>query len=157
MARLDELSSMKTEILTRLISNQDICKAVYYNEEDFLDQPEVDNPHSLIYSNIFPYQVIRDLVDETKTYINLSFNNFQQINNSFKRGFITFSVVTHIDIVRTSYGFLRYDFIANKIDEMMNQERGFGLGRLQFNEFNEFVVKDKFIGLYLRYVPVDFN
>lgn len=157
MARLDEITSMKSEIMSRIIADQDVCKALHYNQADFLDQPDIKNPYSLLYNNIYPYRIIPDLADEAKTYINLSFDKWRYINNSFKSGNIVIYIISHVDIMRTDYGSCRVDYLANKIDTLFNQSTGIGLGKLQFVELGESIINKKFIGSYIVYQPVDFN
>ena len=157
MARLDELTSMKVEIMSRIVSDQDICKAIRYNHSDFLEQPDITNPYSLIYENVFPYRVIPNLADEAKTYINLSLDKWRYINNSFKTGDIVIYIISHVDIMRTDYGSCRVDYLANKIDLMLNQTYGLGIGKLQFDGMGETIVNNNFLGLYLTYRPVEFN
>lgn len=157
MARLDELATMKVEIMSRIVADQEICKALHYNHPDFLEQPDIKNPYSLIYDNVFPYRVIPDLADEAKTYINLSFDKWKYVNNSFKSGDIVVYIISHVDIMKTDYGSCRVDYIANKVDSLLNQTRGLGLGKLQFSSMGESIINNKFLGLYLVYRPVEFN
>ncbi|GAV11289.1 hypothetical protein [Paenibacillus sp. NAIST15-1] len=157
MTRLCELSTMKTEIMTRIISNKNLCKALYYNDPDFLDKIEINDPYSLLYDRVFPYRRVPEVEDEAKTFINLSLSRFRKIDNSFKDGLITIFVITHTDLVRTDYGILRYDYIINEIDELFNQKRGLGIGKLEFAGMDELYVNKKFIGISVSYKPVDFN
>jgi hypothetical protein len=157
MARLDELSKYKVTIMSRIIEDQDLCKAIYYTDNDFLSKPNID-PYSLLYENIFPYRIIPEEVqDVSKTYVNLSFQRFRSVNNAFKSGYIYVYILCHVGALRTSYGKIRYDYIANKIDNMLNQERGIGLGKLEFHEMNELIINNKYIGLSLCYESVDFG
>lgn len=157
MARLSEISAMKTKIVTGILNNQNICKAVHHNEANFLDNADINDSYSLMYERVFPYRRIPEVDEESRTCISLAFNRFRKINNSFKEGLITIYIVTHIDLVKTNYGALRYDFIANEIDELFNQSRGFGIGQLEFSGMDDLYVNKKFIGMSISYRPVDFN
>ncbi|MNJ05149.1 hypothetical protein D3C73_1662800 [compost metagenome] len=49
------------------------------------------------------------------------------------------------------------DYILSKVEELMNSQRGIGIGELNFNSLNEYIVNEKFQGYALTYRPRDFN
>lgn len=153
---LEEFTDYKIIIMNRIISDQELCKAIYYTDKDFLSKPEVD-PSSLLYNNVFPHHIVPDETQlEAKTYVNLSFNRFRPIKGSFKNGIIYIHILCHHTLLRTSYNKIRYDYISNKIHRLM-KGRGLGLGELEFYELGEYIVNNKFIGQYISYKPVGFN
>lgn len=157
MAYLEEISNYKNTILQRIVSDQELCKAVQYNDKNFLDKADIDDTTTLIYDRIFPYKFIPDTNTEEKTFITLSVGRFQYVNNSFKEGLIIISIFTHRDLFRTDYSKTRVDFILNKIDSLLNYKSGIGLGKLEFDMLDEIAVNDKFQGAYVCYRPIDFN
>lgn len=158
MARLNELSEYKFTIISRLLENEELCKAIYYNDTDFLDKACINDPtEKLVYNHIFPYRFIPDVNESKKTFVTMSFQKFHLVNNSFKKGLIYLYVVTHRDLFKTDYGVTRIDYILNKIDELFNQKRGIGMGKLEFYEMNEFLANEKYQGNYICYKPIDFN
>lgn len=157
MAKFKELGQYKQKILFKLLESQDICKAVYYQVENFLDLDDIYDPTELIYKNIYPHSFIPDIDDEVNTYLTIHFKKFRSINNSFKSGFIYISVFAHKSLFKTAYGTTRIDFLLNKIDERLNGMRGIGLGELEFFEMDEFTVNNQYSGAYLSYKPVDFD
>ncbi len=161
MAKLDEISKYRVEIMSRIFGNQNLCKAIYYPNSNFEDQPDIDT-YSLSYKGdnprIFPYKIVPDEVqDAQKTFVNITLQRFRLANNSFKSGLICIWILCHEGVLETDYGKLRYDYISHEIDTLLNQVRGIGIGKLEFSEFDEFIVSNKFIGQYLCYKPVNFN
>jgi hypothetical protein len=162
MSRLRELSEYKNTIIQRLVGNMNILKAVYYQNENFLEQPDVSTD-KVLYSNIFPYNFIPSTDEELrtmKTYITLSISDYKKAGGpQFKAGNIFINVFTHKNLFRTNYGVLRVDYIISEVDEIMNSKRGLGLGQLEFVGMKDsyFTSDYNYLGSTLHYRPVDFN
>jgi hypothetical protein len=159
LARFKELGQYKQSIVLKLIQSQEICKAIHYQQENFLDLDDIDDPTALIYKNIFPHSFVPTVTDQAKTYLAVHFSRFRNINGSFKSGIIYVSVFSHRTLFKTDYGTTRIDFLLNKIDESLNEYRGIGIGKLEFYEMDEFTVHNAntYSGAYIAYKPVDFN
>lgn len=157
MSRLKELTEYKNTIIERLVGNQNVCKAVYYQDRNFLDKPDV-SPDQLIYENIYPYNFVltsEESLKIKKTYITLSLTDFRSAGGVFfKAGYINIGVFCHKDLFRTDYGFLRTDFLVSEIDEMLNSKRGIGIGELQFVGMRELMINESYIGNTIQYRPV---
>lgn len=143
--------------MLRLLDSQGICKALFYNETDFLDQPDITDTFGLIYNKIFPYKFVPDTQIEANTYITMQFRNYRPVNNSFKSGLIRINVLTHQELMQTDYGMLRCDYILSEIEKEMNQKRGIGLGKLDFHHMDEIYVNDKYVGMFVEYKTHEFN
>lgn len=157
MSRLKELSQDKVTIMTRLIENSDLCKAVYYTDEDFLSQPNIEDTSTLIYSHVFPYRKVPGTQEVGKTFITMSFHKYRPIDNFFKSGIITFYVLVNQANMKTSYGCLRTDYIISIIDELVNQTYGLGIGKLQFHSMDDLVSNSDYLGVEISYKKVDLN
>ena len=162
MARLEEISQYKYKILNKIIDNEKIVKCLYFNKEedtDFLDKqlPTDFNKLTLLYKNIFPYSFVPDIQTETASFITLTFNNFKLVNGFFKSGNLIVNAFVHKSLIRTDYSFLRTDFLINQIDEIMNETRDLGIGKLQFSGMGEYPVNASFIGSWIKYENYDFN
>jgi hypothetical protein len=155
MSRFSELSEYKSKFLREIILNDNIAKALVNNQSNFLDY-EVEDPFSLIYSQVFPYQKIPTVTTDQKTYITMTFGGYRLINTTFKSGFITFYVFTHNELQRTDYGVLRTDYILNQIDTIFN-EYNVGVGTLNFYAMDDIPINDTYIGAVIKYKVVDFN
>lgn len=157
MSRFENLSNDKIAILMRLLSSKDIVKAVNYSNSNFLEQPDISDPSELIYSKVFPYKFVPTINETKNTYITLSFRGYRPVGTSFKSGIVYINVITHVDLIRTDYGKLRYDFIISEIDKLMNQQRGIGIGKVQFYDADEIIVNEKYIGMYVAYKTYESN
>ena len=158
MSRFAELGQNKLTILMKLIGNEDIVKCLVNNQFNFLDisLPMDLDVTSLIYDSIYPYRFIPQIQTEPKTFITMRFG-YKPNGMTYKNGSIYFYIITHNSLIRTDYGMLRYDFLANKIDEMMNSSRDIGLGKLPFHDMDDFIVNENYIGIYLAYKSTEFQ
>ena len=143
--------------MERLLSSQKICKALKYDGMDFLEQPEIYDPSSLIYTQMFPFKKIPDLNKSKTSFITLSFNRYRPIRDSFKSGLIYIHILVHQDLMQTDYGILRTDFILSEVDKLMNSKLGIGIGKIEFYEMDEFTINEKYMGVYIAYRLVEFN
>ena len=157
MAKFKELGKYKQLIVFKLLESQDICKALNYQTENFLELDDIEDPTELIYNNVLPHMFVPYVDDTAKTYLSVHFKKFKSISKSFKSGLIYVSVFTHKSLFKTNYGVTRIDFLLNKVDEILNGMRGIGLGELEFYEMDELMVNNSYSGAYLSYKPVDFN
>lgn len=158
MGRFSELGTYKSKIIQKLISDDNIVRAIGISQKNFLDKnitpPE---PHSLIYNNIYPYAYIPEAEDLMKTYITIMFNNFQLNKTFYKVGDICFYVFCHFSLQETNYAILRSDYLINQIDEVFNRTHDLGIGSLQFNGMGDIKVSKYHFGSYIRYKDFSFN
>jgi hypothetical protein len=157
LAKFAELTGYKNTIIERILESQDICKAIYYNELNFLEQVDIQDVSSLVHTKIMPQSFVPDISEGMSTFVSIHFKRFRTINSSFKNGFIYISIFSHKDLFKTSYGTTRVDYLLNKLDEKFNRKRGIGMGELELYEMDEFTVNPNYSGAYLCYKPVDFN
>ena len=156
MGRLSEISVYKNTILTKLIENENIVKAIGNINSDFLDTPSITNPRELLFKNIFPFPYIPDAQEEQKCYITMKFK-LQRSGNMFKLGEIFLYVFAHQDILKTEYPELRTDYILNELDEMFNETRDLGIGELQFGGMEDMKFSSVHSGSFIKYVNLSFN
>ncbi|OMD71212.1 hypothetical protein [Paenibacillus odorifer] len=157
MSFLKEITDYKNTVINRLLSNQDLCKAIFYKDEDFLEKESIEYTDKLIYKNIYPHRFIPETAADAETYITISCTDYRPTGRSFKNGQLGIYMFTHRDLFKTDYGYTRMDYIMTKVEELMDGIRGIGLGELVFAGLNEYVVNEKFQGYVLTYRPVDFK
>jgi len=157
MGQFAQLTNYKNNIIYKLISNENLLKALVINPEDFLNHnlPSGFNPASLIHSQIFPYQYAIDIQDTPLSYITMSFGNYKYINNSFKSGLLNIYIFSHTSLIKTDYG-LRYDYILDQIDSMFNKKK-VGSFNLELNTGGDFKVNDDYFGCVVSYKFIDFQ
>jgi len=157
MGQFAKLSEYKYNVLLKLITNNDLVKALIFNEEDFLNHNLGSfDSISLIYSQIFPYQYTMNIVDEMKTYITMSFGNYKYVNNVLKSGIFSLYIFTHKQLMKTDNG-LRTDYILDQIDTMFNKKRGVGSFSLELYSGGDFKVNDDYFGSVISYKFTDFQ
>ncbi|QWU14436.1 hypothetical protein SAMN04487895_101748 [Paenibacillus sophorae] len=157
MSFLKEITEYKKTVIKRLINDNGLCKAIFYNDEDFLDREDVIHTDDLIYNNVYPHRFIPEVTSTAKTYITVSCTDYRPSGNSFKNGMLNIYMFTHRDLFKTDYGYTRMDYVMTKVEELINGERGIGVGELGFGGLNEYIVNEKFQGYVLTYRLVDFN
>jgi len=157
MARFTELGEYKNTILSELVTNKNIVKALGNSESNFLDISPIDNPMSLIWNKIFPYSYVPEAQAEQKSYITVLFHGFRLVNGEFKAGYITFYVFCHHSLMRTSYSSLRTDMIVNYIDEIFNKTTNLGIGKLQFEKMDDIKIDSNHFGCAVTYKDYSFN
>jgi len=165
MSALRELTEYKNTIVERIIKNQNLVKALYYSHSNYEEQPDLsfdEIKNKVLYSNIFPFNFIptgKDELKNVKGYLTISVTDIRPTKNGvhFNSGSIFISVYIHKDMFRTDYGYLRTDFIASEIHELLNQKSGIGIGKLEFKGMREASINSDYHGVILHYRPVEFN
>lgn len=157
MAFLTEITQYKNTVMRRLTEDRQLCKALFYSQPDFLEQPDLADRSILAYNHIYPYPFLPDEQSDAKTLITMSFNKCELVNNAFKKGEICLNVMTHQSLFETAYEGTRVDFLLERIDALLNARAGIGIGKLAFQSLNEFTANPRFMGSSISYKPIDFN
>ena len=89
-------------------------------------------------------------------YITMKFK-FQRSGNMYKLGKICFYVFAHQNILKTEYPWLRTDYILNELDEMFNETRDLGIGKLKVDGMDDVRFSGVHSGSYIEYVNLSFN
>ena len=154
------LTELKNKIMLKIISDQELVKAVVVKTEDFLDtittneqNQLIQSPIELLRTQIFPYRSIDLPVEAEKTYITCAFVNFRKVSNVYKNGIVYFYIILPRNIEKTSYG-IRYDFIADKLEELFEDGN---IGAFELDERGDIDIGDlKYLGHYVRFKIKDF-
>ena len=157
ISRLKELGNDRLTIMLRILSSQGLCKAIKYNNTNFLSQPDMDDPSELIYTQVYPYKRVPDNIADALTFITLNFTRYRPVGAHFKSGIVEFNILVHKANMKTDLGMLRTDYIASEIDILMNQERGLGIGKAEFNGMDDLYLNADYMGVALSYKILDFN
>ena len=151
---------MRNKIFTELLQNENIIKSLVIEDENFLDivpneeqQNYITNPRLLIRNYIYPYKKIFDTATEHKTIISTEFSNFNKQGKNYRNGFVTFYILTPINLENTIYG-IRYDYIGDEIEEIFNNTT---IGEFNFDSRGDIDVGDRYIGHYVTFRIVEFH
>lgn len=161
MANLSEFTSYKNKILEELTKDNKLMRALgndYYNALD----RETPSKEDIIYQRMFPYKRSLDkIIIDTRSVISMEFAAQGMDGGHFKDIGITFYVLVHEDnILMMDQGQtkLRNDYIAERIDVIINQARGYGIGKMNFDSLRPVNTgSPDFIGVAIIYSTVDFN
>lgn len=157
MSRFSEIPVYKNNIISKILEDDNLIKALTNITKDFIDQPLISDKNSIIYSNLYPYRYVPETTTDPKVYITMAFTNYRLYGTQFKSGNIYFYALCHKSLMQTDYGCNRCEYIVNKIDSLFQDERGYGLGKLEFNSMNDISVNDEYVGIELGYKLVDFK
>lgn len=158
MSGFEEIFQYKQDIAGKLITSENLVKALTFEEKNFLDDPfVVENAESLISSQIFPYHKKIDVQKERKSFITYSLGGFKPVKLKYKAGYLTFRIYIHDEWMLTDHGFLRSDFIISEIDKLFNESNGFGIGKMLLDGMDEIAnVPAPYVGFWIAYKNVDF-
>lgn len=150
MAMLQEIRELRAGINQKLCSDRNIVDLITKSTGS-----EIPN-RSLLYKNIFPYAYTPEKIDKTQSFICHRIYVPEVWNKTFKSVRVVFYVFVHQDNIRTSEG-MRYDLIAERIEELFNGILDFGVRRMELREVNDISPTDKFHGVALEYSVTEFN
>ena len=151
------LSRGKLEFIEHMLDNDELVKCLVSNAPDFLNHPVTEEERAgLVWNNIFPCLYNVDVAESVKSYVTMGFAYDRDEGSAiFKNGTVTFYIFCHKDLVRTDYGVLRYDFILQRIDQIMNNKRSESwIGRMIFDSAEDIAVDSdgNYVGMLVRYV-----
>jgi len=165
MARLEELFAWRESVLSRILSDSLLCKAISNPDSETALTGEVEFPEDLLYKNIFPYKKNFDNIVETKeSFLTMDFS-FSAVEGAyFKNAAMIFYVIIHEDLsviqLQNGKRVLRSDFIATRLDTLFNQRKdtGVGIGKLSFRALKSVDgLPSSFIGTAIIYSTVEFT
>lgn len=119
----DDIIEIKRIIKQTLVSDIDILKA--------LNNPELDieNPDEFLDNNIFGFIRIPHTQDTVKNFICFSVDDIEEhrYNELMKIQNITFTVICHLNDMKTEYSMDRHDLLGYLIRDTINWSNIFGL------------------------------
>lgn len=164
-AYCNTLNDKLNKILELLISSENLCKLLYYNCTNPLEQAAISNPSQLIYrenyqsyNKIFPLPKYPNAETNAGSLLYVVFSDAQTYkrNTGFKEINLRIDVASHLDIWCIDSG-LRVFSIMNEVDKIFNDER---ISDLSYNKVysNDYMLvgfSDYFWGYSLKYVLSD--
>jgi hypothetical protein len=154
------LAENRLEIAKRLAMDDELAKCLLNKSEAFKDTDITQlEKTKLINTQIYPYPKTSGTLTEAKSYITMGFKYRKaRGTNIFKTASITIYVFCHESIVKTSYGVLRFDYIIQQIDRLLNDTRADGwIGKLCLDSMNDVIFDNNYIGLSVTYVNTEFQ
>jgi hypothetical protein len=159
LSRFSELGTNIVGVIERLLEDKELLKLLYYECEDPLSQPDVPNPNSLIFNNIYPLPKIPEVEESQKSIVSIIFSDAKLSKNlKFKDYKVYFDIMVHIDLWRIKGSIRPYE-IAQRIDDVFNELRGTELstGNINFCGFRSVRYNNVYYGFTLSYDVTNFN
>lgn len=158
MNSVSRLFEYKTKAINEILLNDNIIKALSDNTPQFIDNTDetiLDNRDNLLYQQVYPYLPVTSQFTDAKSYITISLGSFNSSSSQMLDGWIRIHVLCHKSLVKTDNG-QRHGFIANEINNIMFNTRGFGIGKLSEKRMEEIQIGTDYIGAFLNYHITDF-
>ena len=152
-------------IANKIMSNKHICRLLKYQTKSPFDkecngkpQPDVDGTE-LINKQILIVPKIYDDSTEKMSYITAIFDNFvvNQMNPEFKISTVRFDIACPYDEWLLNEHSLRPYLIMQELDDMFNQAKLAGIGKLQFYRADNLVLTPWMGGYSMVYKINEFN
>lgn len=140
-------------IVDKLLSNDRLCKLLYYTTKDALEKPNLTDEQKLSLFNTNIRIIPKLYVDkEVLNYIVISFDNFVTSNNpQFRNNRIEFDILCHMDQWQMRDFDLRPYRIAAELDSMFSNTKLTGIGLTEFFGATEIILNDEFAGVCLLF------
>lgn len=158
--RFEELNENINTVLMTMLGSQNLCKLLYYNDNNPLSMPDLTDTGVVLFQNLFITPIVPKIEDTAKSLITVVLDDFSlgRTNTAFKTSKITFNVLIHIDLwMMLGTGKLRPYSILNEIDKLFNQQRILGIGKLEFSNARWMGISDAWQGYQVNYKVVGFN
>lgn len=147
----------KNIILSKMLQNENLLKALTNNQSDFLVHPLLISPPDIIYNYIYPYRIHPDIITDVKSFITMEFVNFRPTTgNQFKSGKVYFYTICHESLVVTDFG-NRYDYIYNELFSIFHENTQLGIGKPIIVDTSDLSVSKDYMGNVCCLEIVDFQ
>jgi hypothetical protein len=158
VSRLRELKEKRMLVLDKILSDMPLCKLLYYDTEHPLDKQDISDTSTLLFDRIFPLPYTDMTQDTTGSLLNFFFSEIVSEGLKFKEIKLKFIISCHYSSwTNMENGDLRADAISERIDELFNETRNLGIGKVLFESRREIYPADKFAGYIMTYKVTDFN
>lgn len=119
----DDIIEMKRRIKQKLIADMDILEALHNPDID------LDSPDEFLDNNIFGFIRIPTTQDTVRNFICFTVDDIEghQTNTHMKIQQIQFTVICHLEDMKTEYGMDRHDLLAYLVRDNFNWTNEFGL------------------------------
>lgn len=148
---LDEFYDYKNQLMGDLLTNPEIIKLL--DDEYRL----ADDPASLIYKQIYPFEYIPNTIERGQTFICCDVDIQKPMNKTFLQPVLYVWVFTHKSKLRLPNGGVRTDRLCSEISKTIGGSRCYGLGELDLYSAKRFAPIDDYQGKVLMFQALDFN
>lgn len=151
---LREIFSYKNKMSKLFSSDKEMVQLI-------TDYEDVELPaKDLAYTHLFPYEFVPDTSDEARTFVCFDVDMeyvYEKTNKTFYYPIIYVWIVVHKSKLRLKEGGVRLDGIANRVDELLNGNRFFGIGTLELHTVERWRPNRDYLGRTLVYHTREWN
>lgn len=144
---LQEFFDYKNTLMKDLITSEEIVSLMGCS----------DNPASLAYTQIFPYEFVPETVQEGMTFICYDVDIIRSAGNLLYNPSISIWVFTHKSLMRHPDGGVRVDRICSAIAEKLNGSMWYGLGELELYSVKRFAPMTDYQGKCMVFHAKEFS
>jgi len=149
--QLEEFFDYKNQLMQDLLTNQTIVRLL----SD--DETVIENPDSLVYSQVHPYEYIPDTVEHGKTFICCDVDVQKSLNKTYLIPVLYVWVFSHKSKLRLPEGGVRTDRLVSEIAKAINGSRFYGLGELDLYSVKRFAPINDYQGKVMTFNATEFN
>lgn len=149
--QLEEFFDYKSRLMDDLLGSEEIVRLL---SDDY---KTVDQPESLIYKQVFPWEYVPEIVEHGKTFICSEVEIQKVYNKTYWSPTIYVWVFTYKTMMRLPGGGLRVDKICAEIAKKLNGSRYYGLGELELSSVRRFSPITDYEGKVMVFTAQDFN
>lgn len=148
-------------IISKIISNQNVLKLLYYGVRNWKNQPEITSEQiKEMFDTKQISAVPRIQVDKMeKTYLRLVYGTMVRntTNPEYRDNTFGIDIICHYDNWDLGDFDLRPYRIAGEIDAMLDGAHLTGIGRLEFVSASPYIYDEEFAGVSLTYLAIRGN
>lgn len=149
--QLAEFYDYKNKLMEDLLTNEEILRLL---NDNFVVS---DEPMSLAYTQVHPYEFIPEVVDEGHTFICFDIDISTTMNKTFMQPVLYIWVFSHKSKLQTPSGGVRTDKLCSEIAKAINGSRYYGLGELELTSVKRFAPIADYIGKVMTFHTQEFN
>lgn len=143
-------------IVEKMLKNDKLTRLLYYTDKNCLNKPRLtqEQVYSLVGNQIKIVPSIQVEKDRLMTnYVVITMDNFtrNRTNPEFRDCTISFDIICDLDTWNLGDYRLRPILIAGEIDNMFNDKRLTGIGKLEFYGFTQNILNRNLSGYELVY------
>jgi len=159
MGRFSQIKKLqckiKNEMIERILGNQDLLKYIYYQSSNPLEEIDIEDTIGLINEYVYKRSRVFTVEEDVQNYLFVKINSpsSNKGGSIFKEITIIFDIICHNELIdNLDSGEDRALCILDEIDSLLDDTRSeFWLGKIQYQNFREIYVGDKFSGYTLSY------
>lgn len=149
--QLEEFFDYKNQLMEDLLTNKEIVRLL---DDNFT---VIEEPQSLAYKQVHPYEYIPEVVDKGHTFICFDVDISKTMNKTFMQPVLYIWVFTHKSKMQTPNGGVRTDRLCSEIAKAINGSRYYGLGELEMYSVKRFCPTADYIGKVMMFQTQEFN